>query len=133
MNKESFKKISRRLVVELAIVVAVVSYKVHFPKGKSIAENWEFVFNNPLILFHVILSTLILIEAVILLVRSLRSRNRFMTILSSIGFAFIMLAYIAGERYVATRQFLGLMSLGWFGAILTYGIGWFLSRNKAQV
>jgi uncharacterized membrane protein YozB (DUF420 family) len=132
MNQQSFKSISRRLVIELAVVVALVSYKVNFPKGTSITQAWRFVFTNALVLLHVVVGTIILAEAIIFLIRSIRSHNRSWISWAFFGLAFVLLAYVSGEFYVATQNNVAItyMGYGWFGAIVTFGLGWYWGPKK---
>jgi hypothetical protein len=55
-------------------------------------------------------------------------------ILPVIGLAFVVLAFASGEDYVMTlrKSALSYMSAGWPGAIVTYGVGWYLGRKKAR-
>jgi hypothetical protein len=72
--------------------------------------------------------------AVIVLIMSVRSRNRSWIILSATGLAFVLLAFASGDDYVATlrRSADDYMGIGWFGAIITYATGWYLARKIAQ-
>jgi hypothetical protein len=135
MNGEFLKRVSRRLVIELAVVVALVSYNVRFPSNKSFPQAWGFVLRHPLTLLHVIVGTIIIAEAVILLLRILRRHDRTSIILASVGLAFVLLAYASGEIYVATQRSsaVSCMGIGWFGAIVTYGLGWYLGHKKPSV
>jgi len=92
------------------------------------------VFTQPLALLHVIVGTLILVEAIVYLIRALPVPQRSWVALAAIGLAFVLLAYAAGEIYVATQQttVLTYKTLGWFGALVTYGIGWFWGRNRVR-
>ena len=134
MTLESFRNVSRRLVIELAAVVALVSYHVGFPRGESSGAAWGFVFANPRIWLHVLIGSLILVEAVVFLIRSIRSHHRVWMIWTAIGLAFALLAYAGGVSYVAAQaeNALTFMSLGWFGAIVTYGIGWYWGRKQVD-
>jgi hypothetical protein len=133
MDRNSFKNAARRLVIELtaaALLVGIVHS--HFPEGKPYAQSWGFVLAHPLLLLHVVVGTIILAEGSILLVRCLRRRNRSWVILASTGLAFALLAYVSGERYVATQRSASItfMDLGWLGALVTYGLGWYLGRKE---
>jgi hypothetical protein len=134
MGTATFKKMSRALVIALVIAVALVSYDIKIPEGRSSASNWKFVATHPAILLHVIVAAAILVTAVIMLVMSIRSRNRSWIILSATGLAFVLLAFASGDDYVATlrRSADDYMGVGWFGAIITYATGWYLARKIAQ-
>jgi nicotinamide riboside transporter PnuC len=134
MDQKIFKQISRRLVIELAVVVALVGFPVDFPQHVSSAVAWKFVLHHPTLLLHVIVGTLIIVEAAILLVRALRSKHLFWIILAILGLIFVLGAFASGERYVAlqTDSALTNMSNLWFGAIVCYGVGWYWGRRKSQ-
>lgn len=134
MEPAAFKKLSRGLVIALAVAVALVSYDIKIPGGRSSASNWKFVATHPAVLLHVVVATAILVMAVIVLIMSIRGRNRSWIILSATGLAFVLLAFASGDDYVATlhRSADDYMGIGWFGAIVTYGTGWYLARKIAQ-
>ena len=128
------KKLSRALVVALVVVAALAGFNVTIPAGRSAASNWRFVLTHPAILLHVIVATGILVVAVIALITSLRSRDRPWMAVSAAGLVFVLLAFAAGQEYVMSVQkgALGYMSLGWAGAVIIYGTGWYLGRKKER-
>jgi hypothetical protein len=129
-----FKKTSKRIVGELAVVVALVSYKINFPKNTSSSQAWKFVLHHPAVLLHIIVGTIIITEAVILLVRCLRSKDRVWIALAIIGLVFVLAAWASGERYVGTQSNNALTYMGnfWFGAIVMYGFGWYWGHKKLK-
>jgi CDP-diglyceride synthetase len=131
----SFKSRSRRIVIELIVIVALVSANLHFPKDESSSKAWNFVAHHPLLLLHAIVGTVVICEAITFLVRVSRQRNRAWIILASVGLAFVLIAYVTGENYVSTQRSSSLndMSLAWFGAIVTYGVGWYWGHKSAKV
>jgi hypothetical protein len=133
MDQRGFKNVSRRLVIELAAAVALVSYKVNFPKHTSGSQAWKFVLHHPPVLLHVIVGTIIVVEAVILLIRSLRSKNHTWIMLALAGLIFVLSAWQWGERYVWTQSNSALTYMGnfWFVAIAIYGFGWYWGRKKS--
>jgi hypothetical protein len=134
MKTARFKSLSRLLVIGLAVVVALVSYDITIPAGKSSASNWKFVAVHPTILLHVIVAVAVLAASAVMVIMALRNRNRSWIVLSVVGLAFVVLAFASGEDYVATlrKGALSAMSLGWVGAIVTYGLGWYLGRKNAH-
>ncbi len=132
VERAGFKAMSRGLVVGLVIVIGLVAYDITIPKGRSSSKNWHFVLSHPTILLHIAFATVVVITAVALLVRSFRSHNRIWLLLSALGVAFVLFAFVAGETYVSTlsNSALSDMGLGWFGAIVAYSVGWYVSRVK---
>jgi multisubunit Na+/H+ antiporter MnhB subunit len=132
MDRPRFKAMSRGLVVGLVLVIALVAYNVNIPKGRSSSKNWHFVFTHPTILLHVLLAVAVVVVAIALLLRSIRSRRRSWVLMSAVGLAFLLLAFSMGERYVDTlsNSSLSNMGIGWFGATVTYGAAWYLNRKE---
>ena len=128
------KKLSRTQVVALVVVVALAAFNITIPAGKSAASNWKFALSHPTILLHVIAATAVLVVAVVALIAALRSRDRSWVAMSAAGLAFVLLAFAAGEDYVMSlhNSALSLMSVGWAGAVIMYGIGWYLGRKKER-
>lgn len=129
------KTLSRALVVGLVAVVALAAFNITIPAGKPTASNWKFVLTHPTILLHVITATAVLITAVIALVASIRGRDRSWIALSAAGLAFVLMAFVAGGQYVTSLQnsALNYMSVGWAGAVIMYGTGWYLGRKKERL
>ena len=134
MQTKTFKMLARGLFIGLVIVVGLVSYDITIPKGRSSSKNWNFVLTHPTILLHIIFGSLVLLGAIALLVRSVRSRVRPWIAISAIGLAFVIFAFATGEQYVSTLSNADLsdMGIGWFGAIATYGVGWYLNHKSAS-
>ena len=128
------KTLSRVLVIALVVVLALVGYNITFPAGKSATSNWTFVLTHPTLLLHVIVATGILVMAVIALIRSVRSRDRPWIALSVAGLAFVLAAFVSGEVYVMSLHKSGLnyMSIGWAGAVIAYGTGWYLGHRRER-
>jgi hypothetical protein len=128
------KKLSRGLVIGLAVVVALVSYNITIPAGKSSAANWKFAATHPTILLHIIAASAVLVVGVILLIKSLRARQPSWILMSVAGVAFVILAYAAGEDYVMTlrKSALSLMGVAWLGAIVSYGVCWYRGRKQER-
>lgn len=134
MELAGFKAMTRGLVIGLAIVVALVSYDITIPAGKSAGSNWRFVLTHPTILLHVVAATIVVIVAIVLVIRSARSHNSPWIVLSGLGLAFVLLAFAMGENYVRTlhNSSLSAMSIGWAGAIITFGAGWYWSHRAER-
>lgn len=128
------KKLSRALVVGLVVVAALAGFNVTIPAGRPAASNWRFALTQPAILLHVIVATGILVAAAIALIMSLRSRDWPWIAVSAAGLGFVLLAFAAGLEYVMSLQkdALDYMSLGWAGAVMLYGTGWYLGRKRER-
>jgi hypothetical protein len=69
--------------------------------------------------------------AVIALIRSVRSRDRAWMAVSAAGLAFVLAAFVSGDDYVTAlrKSALNYMSIGWAGAVIAYGTGWYLGHR----
>jgi hypothetical protein len=134
IQPRTFKTMARGMVFGLVIVVGLVTYNISIPKGRSSSKNWNFVLTHPTILLHIIFGTLVLLGSIVLLIQSARSRVRSWILISAIGMAFVIFAFVMGEQYVSdlSNSELSDMSLGWFAAIATYGVGWYLYRHASS-
>lgn len=128
------KKLSRTQVVGLVVVVVLAAFNITIPAGKSAASNWRFALTHPTILLHVIVATAVLVVAVVALIAALRSHDSSWIAISAAGLGFVLLAFAAGEDYVMSlhNSALTYMSVGWAGAVIIYGIGWYLGRKKER-
>jgi uncharacterized membrane protein len=134
INRAGFKAMTRGLAVGLVVIVALVSYDITIPAGQSDGRNWRFVLTHPTLLLHVVAAVIVVIGAIALVVRSARSHNPPWIVLSGLGLAFVLLAFAMGENYVQTlhNSSLSGMSIGWVGAIVTYGVGWYWSHRAER-
>jgi hypothetical protein len=129
------KKLSRAMVVGLAVTVALAAFNVTIPAGKSAASNWKFALTHPAILLHVIMAAVVLIAALVALGAAIRGHDRSWIALSAAGLAFLLIAFLAGIQYVTSlhKSALNYMSVGWVGAVIVYGTGWYLGRKKERL
>jgi hypothetical protein len=128
------KRLSRMLVLALVAVVALAGYNITFPAGKSASSNWTFALTHPTVLLHIAVATAILVMAVIALIRSIRGRDRPWAALSVAGLIFVLAAFACGEDYVTSlhKSALNGMSIGWAGAVIAYGTGWYLGHRRER-
>ncbi len=134
MDQIRFRNTLLRLVIELVLVIASVSFPVHFPKGVPFAESWGFAFTHPTVLLHIVVGTIALIEAVRLLTGSIRSHRGFWTIWAAAGFVLVLVAFGSGVSFMADQQQIALNAkiVGWLGALIVYAVGWLLNLKKAR-
>jgi hypothetical protein len=131
----SLRSASRRLVIELVVVVILVGLPLDFPRDASSGAAWSFLFRHPSLVLHVAVGGLILVEAVAFLVRSMSTHRRWATPVTGSGLVFAILANGAGGSYVSAGQTdlaLTLMTVGWLGAVVAYALGWILGRRGVK-
>ncbi len=123
---------SRRLVLELVIVGLLVGLPIDFPTDFATAgAPWIFLLGHPSFLLHAVVGTVVLVEAVVLVVRCVPRRVS-SVIIAGVGLGCVLLAFGAGSVFVSTGgqgSSLMPMTLGWVGALAAYVVGWVLGRR----
>jgi hypothetical protein len=134
MDQKGFRSAARRLVLELIFAICLVSFGAEFPEDVTFATAWTFVVQHANLLLHVVIGTLILVESSALAMHSLKGKHRSWKVFSLIGLCFVLLAYGSGEGVLSGRgeSALGMMTVGWLGAILVYATAWFKTRAKQK-
>jgi hypothetical protein len=117
------------LVVQYALGMYVNLF-VSFPANATEGQLWEFAWAQPSLAAHIILAILILLAAITLCVRGIRSKNRQWIITSSIGLAAVLAAGASGATFIPTQTDLYSysMSLAFLIAIFAYAWALFSSR-----
>lgn len=131
--KASVEKQANGLKIGLAVQFILgiyVNLFVHFPENADTSHNWAFARHNWWVMLHVLLGTSLLIGAVVFIVRVYRHKLNLWKLPASLGLVGILLAWIGGERFVATQQdaWSFVMALGFVLAVSIYG--WGLARNE---
>ena len=99
---------------------------VEFPTSGP-ADAWKFAWSSVPVAAHIILGTLGLLSTILLLVRSIRLKNRHWIMVAGIGVAAILLAVLGGELFITTLKELAsyLMAVGFVAALLTLDWGFY--------
>lgn len=89
---------------------------------------------HPTILLHIVVAAGVLIAAAAAAITSVGRADRWWIAVSGTGLAFVLLAFGSGVEYVDSSQknALSYMSIGWTGAVIVYGAGWYLGRRKER-
>lgn len=103
---------------------------VQFPDTKNETALWEFARGQVAVMIHIIIAFLLLIAAVVLLIRSIRRKDKSWVTGASVGLFWILVAFISGVRFIPTQEDLYsfFMSVAFILAFLSYG--WVLYRTK---
>jgi hypothetical protein len=134
MDHSATKRASRRLVLEL-VVVALATYHARLPKDQPYSDAWQYVGKHPLLVVHVVVGAIVLVEAAVLALHGIRTRQPFWVILTVLGLAFVLVAFISGDRFLASQGEtpLDLMGVAWFGALVVFAVGWYVGRKRVAV
>jgi FtsH-binding integral membrane protein len=132
MSDKRVRNMSRRLVIELVVVVLLSAIPVDFPQHASSGTAWSFLLRHPSLLLHAVIGTLILLEGIAFAVRSIPAPDRLRRVLATAGAAFAGLSVVSGTAYVAGGQHevaLTVMTVGWVGAVIAYGVSWWRAHR----
>jgi hypothetical protein len=77
---------------------------VEFPETDSPKELWQFAMSQPAIILHLVLGSLMVLGSLVLMVRAYKSGERVWKAGAGIGFGAVLLAWLAGEEFVATQS-----------------------------
>jgi nucleoside recognition membrane protein YjiH len=132
VNQVDFKKSARGLFIGILVASVLAGFNISFTSGKSYGDNWKFALTHPTILLHIVVATIILVGSAVLLVRSILSKKTSWIVWSLLGLVLLILAYIYGEIYVKTlsKSAIDAMGNAGAGALMIYGLMWFLNRSK---
>lgn len=105
---------------------------VKFPENANARANWTFAQHSWLVLSHILLGTLLLLNAAVLVIRVYRNKLDRWKLPTVIGLIGILIAWLAGEQFVSTGKdaWSFVMALGFVLAVSIYG--WGLARNEAK-
>ncbi len=127
MNGRKLRDASRRMVFELVVLALLVGVPIDF---QGSGQAWDFLLLHPTFLLHAVVGTAVLVEAVVLVLRSVR--DGLALPIAALGLAAVLLAVGAGSTYVSAGQqgpSLMLMTVGWIGALVMYVTGWIVGRR----
>lgn len=135
MTMSARRRTSRRIVVELVAVAILAGFGDEFPRQVSPGTAWSFLFRHVWELGHAAVGTAILIEALVLVVRSERRGTSSARLLPVVGLAFVGAAVGSGVWFVARGQSesaLTSMTTGWVGALGAYATNWYAASRTLR-
>jgi len=144
MNKQSklFKTFRISILTTLILLVAefvlgmYTALFVEFPDSLANGNAWAWSFSqSPVILFHVLLGTLLLVTSLIALGLGLASKNKAGVITAALGLVLVLVAYGSGSVFLSNVQndnYSFWMALGFMGSLASYGVGYYQTRPFQQ-
>lgn len=98
---------------------------VQFPQSQNASQLWEFAWKQLPLASHIITGIALLIGAVVLLIQSIKKRQRKWILVSTIGLVSIIVAGYSGATFIPTQIniYSFIMSLGFIIALLSYVFG----------
>ena len=109
---------------------------VEFPESLVNGNAWGWsMTRSPVILTHMILGTLMLLMSLSAFSFSIRTKNRTAVITAVIGLIMVGIAFLSGSAFLSNIKQDGYsfsMSLGFIGAMVSYGAAYYLTRPSGQ-
>jgi hypothetical protein len=119
------------LVVEFVLGMYTALF-VQFPDTLTSGNAWSWSFSqSPIILAHIIFGTLLFVAALAALGLSFPVRNKAGIITAGLGFVLVLVAYMSGSIFLTNVEndaYSFTMALGFMGAFISYGVGYYLTR-----
>jgi hypothetical protein len=108
------------------------AFFVAFPDSLVDGNAWAWTFGqSPIVVIHIIIGTLLLIGSLVVLVLSFFTHEKAAIITAILGVVMTLAAYMGGSTFLANvnndvPSF--IMALGFLGAMIVYGAGYYLTR-----
>jgi predicted transporter len=108
-----------------------VSLFIEFPDTKNEKMLWEFAKGQPSIVIHMVLAALLVIGGIVLLIRSIRRKDRNWIIAASVGLFALLAASVAGSQFIPTQQdpYSYSMAVAFLLALFSYGWGIYKAKK----
>ncbi|HSX09379.1 MAG TPA: hypothetical protein VLF93_04445 [Candidatus Saccharimonadales bacterium] len=98
---------------------------VEFPDKANEKTLWEFSKNQMPIVLHMVIAALLVIGGIVLLVRTIRKKDKQWIIAASVGLVALLFATFAGAQFIPSQQdsYSYIMAIGFILAVFSYGWG----------
>jgi hypothetical protein len=109
-----------------------VNLFVPFPENATEGQLWAFSWSQPALAAHIVLAFLLSLGAIILCIRSVRSKSRVWIWSSFIGLIALLAAGFSGSRFIPTQTdaYSYSMALWFIAAFASYGWGAYASGKE---
>jgi hypothetical protein len=113
------------------ILGMITNLFVQFPDTTVEGQLWGFAWTQVSEAAHIILGLLLFVGGLVLLIRSISSKNRTWTVAASTGLAGILVAIYGGVMFIPTQNdpYSLVMSIAFIVSLLAYGWGVYVSKN----
>jgi hypothetical protein len=134
-----------RLHVLITIIALILEYilgmytnlLVKFPDTLVNGNAWEWsMSHNAIVMAHVLLGTLLLLISLSTLGFAIALKNKAAITTAVTGIVMILAAYLSGSIFLGNIEvdaYSFSMSLGFLGAVVTYGLAYYLTRPTLQI
>jgi hypothetical protein len=105
---------------------------VEFPESLVNGNAWGWSMSqSPIIMAHVLLGTLMMLMSLSATGFSIGTKNKAAILTGTVGLLMVALAYLSGGAFLSSVQqnsYSFSMSLGFMGAVVAYGMAYYLTR-----
>lgn len=104
---------------------------VQFPDTTNEKMLWEFSKNQWPVMTHMIITLLLVIGGIVLLIRTIRKKDKQWIIATSVGLFALLLATAAGVQFIPTQQdvYSYIMAIAFMLAFTSYGWGLYKAKK----
>ena len=98
---------------------------IEFPDTKNEGILWEFAKNQWPLVMHMIIAALLVIGGIVLLIRTIRRKDKQLIISESIGLLALLVASFVGAQFVSTQAdgYSYAMAVAFIISFVSYGWG----------
>ena len=136
MNNQNPLKIHGVIIIILLIIQYILgmftNMFVKFPDNGTTGQLWEFSWKQIPLALHILVGLSLLISAVALVARAIRSKNNKWITVSIIGTLAIVVAGASGATFIPTQKDLYsfVMAMAFIIAFISFSWGFFSSKTK---
>ncbi|MEI7603540.1 MAG: hypothetical protein WCJ19_00800 [bacterium] len=118
------KKYSWAMLITLAVSFVlgmIVNLFIEFPEAVD-EKPWAFAMKNIFVVSHIVLGTILVTLAIILVIKSVRSKDKIGKIINSLGLIAIFIAAAMGSEFIESQNEVSslIMAIGFVVSFLLY-------------
>lgn len=108
-----------------------VNLFVQFPDTQKESVLWKFAQDQMPVVLHMVIGALLIIGGIVLLIRTIRKRDKQLVMASSIGLVALLIASFAGAEFVSTQAdgYSYTMAVTFIIAVALYGWGLYKAKK----
>jgi hypothetical protein len=125
------------IALALEFILGVyTSLFIEFPDSLQNGNAWAWsMSHDPIVTTHVFLGTLLVVASLLAMGLSIALKNKTAITWTAAGLVMMIVAYLSGSIFLANIQvdaYSFSMALGFLGALITNGVGFYLTRPASQ-
>lgn len=108
----------------------IANLYIEFPEEKNRGKLWEFAWKQLPLAVHISIGYLLLLGAIVLIILSIRQKNKSWIIASSVGAIAILIAGATGAIFITAQKeiYSYIMAVSFIAAFVAYGWGLYATK-----